>query len=141
MALKITLKPGEKFVINGAVVVNADRRTSLLIQNKVSILREKDVMLPTEASTPVKRIYFDVMMMYLDDAAQVQYMADFAQRMGEFMDAISNREALEKCGSIVDDVKAGRYYAALMTCKKLLPFERERLEYVAPRESLSAASR
>ena len=51
--LNLTLKPGEKFVINGAVVVNADRRTSLLIQNKVSILREKDVMLPGEANTPL----------------------------------------------------------------------------------------
>ncbi len=140
MALKITLKPGEKFVINGAVVVNADRRTSLLIQNKVSILREKDVMLPTEANTPVKRIYFDVMMMYLDDAAQSHFMADFTQRMTEFMDAISNREALQKCVSIVEDVNAGRFYGALMTCKKLLPFEKERLEYVGPREPLSAAS-
>ena len=40
MALKVTLKPGEKFVINGAVIVNGDRRSSLVIQNKVSILRE-----------------------------------------------------------------------------------------------------
>ena len=50
MALKITLKPSEKFVINGAVVVNGDRRTSLLIQNKASILREKDVLQPDEAN-------------------------------------------------------------------------------------------
>jgi flagellar protein FlbT len=141
MALKITLKPGEKFVINGAVVVNADRRTSLLIQNKVSILREKDVMLPSEADTPVKRIYFDVMMMYLDDTAHDQYMPAFTQRMTEFMDAITNRDALQKCVSIAEDVHARRYYNALMTCKKLLPFEKERLEYVAPRASLSAASR
>src|SRR6185436_14441151 len=106
MALKITLKPGEKFVINGAVVVNADRRTSLLIQNKVAILREKDVMLPSEANTPVKRIYFDVMMMYLDDTAHDQYMPPFTQRMTEFMEAISNRDALQKCVSIAEDVNA-----------------------------------
>ena len=66
MALKVTLKPGEKFVINGAVVVNGDRRSNLVIQNRVSILREKDIMLPQDADTPVKRIYFAIMMMYLD---------------------------------------------------------------------------
>jgi len=131
MALKITLKPGEKFVINGAVVINGDRRTSMLIQNKVSILREKDVILPNEADTPVKRIYFNVMMMYLDDADMESYMEDFTQRVTEFMDAITNQEALTKCVSIVEDVNAGQYYGALMTCKKLLPFEKERLEYVA----------
>jgi flagellar protein FlbT len=31
MALKLTLKPGEKFIINGAVVQNSDRRTTLVI--------------------------------------------------------------------------------------------------------------
>ncbi|MDC0074429.1 flagellar biosynthesis repressor FlbT, partial [Alphaproteobacteria bacterium] len=36
MALKLTLKPGEKFVINGAVIVNGERRSHLLIQNNVS---------------------------------------------------------------------------------------------------------
>ena len=130
MALKITLKPGEKFVINGAVVINGERRTSLLIQNKVSLLREKDVMLPTDANTPVKRIYFNVMMMYLDEDDQDQYMTDFTVRVTEFMSAITNPDALGKCVSIVEDVNAGRYYAALMNCKRLLPFERERLEYV-----------
>ena len=135
MALKITLKPSEKFVINGAVVVNGDRRTSLLIQNKVSILREKDVMQPGDADTPVRRIYFDVMMMYLDDAVHEQYMDEFTQRVTEFMDAISNQDALAKCVAIIDDVNKGQYYGALMTCKKLLPFEKERLDYDSAQES------
>ncbi len=139
MALKITLKPGEKFVINGAVVVNGDRRTSLLIQNKVSILREKDVLLPDEANTPVKRIYFDVMMMYLDEDTRERHMANFTEHVTQFMSAITNREALAQCVAIVEDANAGRYYGALMSCKKLLPFERERLEYVAPRQAVGAA--
>ena len=138
MALKITLKPSEKFVINGAVVVNGDRRSSLLIQNKVSILREKDVMQPDDANTPVKRIYFDVMMMYLDDATHEQYMDEFTQRVTEFMDAISNQDAMAKCVSIIDDVNKGQYYGALMTCKKLLPFEKERLNYDSAQESPSS---
>ena len=34
MPLKLSLKPGEKFVLNGAVLANGDKRTSLVIQNK-----------------------------------------------------------------------------------------------------------
>ena len=66
MPLKLSLKPGEKFVVNGAVIQNGDRRGVLLLQNKASVLREKDIMQPHEADTPAKRIYFPVMMMYLD---------------------------------------------------------------------------
>ena len=129
MALKITLKPGEKFVINGAVVVNGDRRTSLLIQNKVSILREKDVMLPEEAETPTKRIYFPVMMMYLEEGQADRYYTEFVTRVTEFMNAISDPDALTRCMSIIEDVHGKRYYQALMMCKKLLPFEQERLGF------------
>ena len=67
MPLKLSLKPGEKFVLNGAVVQNGDRRGALILQNKASVLREKDIMQPDEAVTPARRIYFPVMMMYLDE--------------------------------------------------------------------------
>ena len=101
-------------------------------------MREKDVLQPDEANTPVRRIYFDVMMMYLDDVAHDQYKDEFTERMTEFMEAISNKDAMAKCISIIDDVNKGQYYGALMTCKKLLPFEKERLDYDSARESASS---
>ena len=97
MALKLTLKPGEKFVINGAVVVNGGRRSHLLIQNNVSILRERDVMLPEDANTPVRRIYFAIMMLYLDDSGGDAYSIEFERRMAEFSGAIADTGALGKC--------------------------------------------
>src|SRR3546814_461765 len=66
MALKVSLKPDEQFVVNGAVVRNGDRRTNLILQNKVSLLREKDIIQEEEANTPSRRIYFAIMLMYLD---------------------------------------------------------------------------
>ncbi|MDP6692354.1 MAG: flagellar biosynthesis repressor FlbT, partial [Alphaproteobacteria bacterium] len=77
MALKLTLKPGEKFIINGAVVQNSDRRTTLVIQNRASLLREKDIMLPEDATTPMRRIYFTVMMLYLDEGSLKQNQDNF----------------------------------------------------------------
>ena len=133
MALKLTLKPGEKFVINGAVVVNGDRRTNLVIQNKVSILREKDILLPEDADTPVKRIYFAIMMMYLEEKTRKEFYDEFVQRITEFIHSIKGQEALEKSVSIIEDVRAEQYYKALVTCRKLLPFEKERLELVSRR--------
>lgn len=131
MALKLTLKPGEKFVINGAVVQNADRRATLVIENKASILREKDIMMPEQANTPMRRIYFAIMMMYLDDRGSKQYYEQFVQRMAEFMEAISTPDALAECVNITGYVHEKQYYKALLACRKLFSFEQERLNYVA----------
>jgi len=133
MALKLTLKPSEKFVINGAVIVNGDRRNNLVIQNRVTILREKDILLPQDADSPAKRIYLPIMMMYLEKDSEKSYYEEFVQRITEFINAIGNREALENCVRVIEYVHAKEYYKALMACRKLLPFEKERLEYVAPK--------
>ena len=46
MPLKLSLKPGETFVVNGAVVRNGERRGILLLENRARVLREKDIMQP-----------------------------------------------------------------------------------------------
>ena len=138
MPLKLSLKPGEKFVLNGAVVQNGDRRTTLVLQNKASVLREKDIMQPEEATTPARRIYFPMMMMYLDDAGAARYYDDFAQRLTEFMGAIGNPDVLTDCVAISKHAMAREYYKALMLCRKLIEYEDERLADVA--SSLPASS-
>jgi flagellar protein FlbT len=129
MPLKLSLKPGERFVLNGAVLANGDKRASLLLQNKACVLREKDIMQSDGANTPARRIYFPVMMMYLDPDSIEPYYNDFALRMTEFMGAVENRSVLAACVEISRDVMAGAYYRALMQCKKLFEFEQERLNY------------
>ncbi|MEJ1968001.1 MAG: flagellar biosynthesis repressor FlbT [Rhizomicrobium sp.] len=129
MPLKLSLKPGEKFVLNGAVLTNGDKRASLVIQNKACVLREKDIMQPADANTPARRVYLPIMMMYLDSDGSEQYYNDFALRMTEFMGAIQNRLTLATCIDISRDVTAGNYYKALMSCRKLFDFEQERLSY------------
>ncbi|HAH11093.1 MAG TPA: flagellar biosynthesis repressor FlbT [Alphaproteobacteria bacterium] len=139
MPLKLSLKPHERFVLNGAVLTNGDRRTHLVLQNKASILREKDILQSDDANTPARRIYFPIMMMYLDPDAATQFYDEFALRMSEFMNAISNREAMDSCIAISKAVMAGQHYKALMLCRKLFDFEQERLNYVCDGVSKSAA--
>jgi flagellar protein FlbT len=130
MPLKLSLKPGEKFVLNGAVLSNGDKRTSLVIQNKACVLREKDIMQPKDAQTPARRVYLAIMMMYLDGEASEEPYNEFALRMTEFMGAIQNRTVLAACVDISRDVLQGAYYKALISCRKLFDFEQERLNHV-----------
>ncbi len=130
MPLKLSLKPGERFVLNGAVVQNGDRRGVLILQNKASVLREKDIMQEESAVTPSRRIYFPVMMMYLDEAGAQRYYDEFVRRLTEFMGVIANPDILADGVSISRHVMSREYYKALMLCRKLVEYEDERLGHV-----------
>ena len=131
MPLKLSLKAGEKFVLNGAVVQNGDRRGALILQNKASVLREKDIMQEDEVNSPSRRIYFPVMMMYLDEAGASRYYDEFVRRLSEFMGAVRNPDILADCVNISRHAMAREYYKALMLCRKLIEYEDERLGNVA----------
>lgn len=130
MPLKLSLKPGEKFVLNGAVVQNGDRRGVLILQNKASVLREKDIMQADEADTPAKRIYLPVMMMYIDETQASKFYDEFVRRLSEFMGATRNAEAMADCVAASKHVLAREYYKALMAARKLVEYE-EKVAHVA----------
>jgi flagellar protein FlbT len=137
LPLKLSLKPGEKFVLNGAVVQNGDRRGVLILQNKASVLREKDILQEEDATTPGRRIYFPVMMMYLDEAGAERYYDEFVRRLTEFMGVVRNPDILADCVSISKNCMSREYYKALMLCRKLIEYEDERLGNVASSVSAS----
>ena len=122
-----SLKPGERFVLNGAVVQNGDRRGSLILQNKASVLREKDIMQAEDANTPAKRIYFPVMMMYLDEGSADKFYDEFVRRVTEFMSVVKNPDALADCVAASKHVMAREYYKALLAARKIIDYEEQRL--------------
>jgi len=131
MALKLSLKPGERVAVNGAVVLNGDRRANLVIENQARVLREGDIMQPEEAVTPAKRIYLSIMLMYLDPATAVQMHAEYEQRLTEFIEAALDPGALKRCADIGVLVANEDYYKALTACRALIAFEATRLSNVA----------
>jgi flagellar protein FlbT len=114
-------------VLNGAVVQNGDRRSVLLLQNKASVLRERDIMQPEEVSSPARHVYFPVMMMYLDEPGAARYHDEFVRRLSEFMSAIANPSVVADCVNISKYLLEREYYKALMLCRKLIEYEDERL--------------
>jgi flagellar biosynthesis repressor protein FlbT len=131
MALKISLKPGEKFVVNGAVITNGDRRSSFVIQNKVSMLRERDIMSEAEAGTPARRVYFAIMLAYLDAGKADSYHHEFVLRMTELMGAIENPEMQLVCVQVSLDMMNRDFYRALTGCRKLIDHEAKMLALIS----------
>lgn len=58
MALKLTLKPDERIIVNGCAMRNSGRRHVLTIESKADVIRGQDLLDPEGAATPVRRVYF-----------------------------------------------------------------------------------
>lgn len=131
MTLRLTLKPGERVAINGAVLVNGDRRTSFAVENQAHVLREKDIMKPEHADSPAKRIYLAILLIALDPGNERRHRAAYEARLTEFAGAVSDRRALSTCASLAAAVANRQIYQALSLCRALIEFERARLPDVA----------
>ena len=128
MPLKLILKPGEKVVINQAVVLNGGDKTELILQNKASVLRERDIMTEENADSPAKRIYFVIQMMYMFSDKERQYQANFNELVTSFIEAVpSSTPILLDIGRKVIE---GNLYGAMKACKKLMRYEEEVLKHV-----------
>ena len=140
MGLKIELKPGERVMLGGCVVTNSDQRTRLLVEGNVPILREKDIMTPSRADTPAKRIYLAVQLMYLSRDPCAHHETYFALMRDILEAAPSTWRYIE---SINNHILTGELYKALKDAKKLISYEGELLddELGAVRESGALGSR
>jgi len=128
MALKINIKPGEKIVVNGAVITIAEGGNALILQNHAVFLRGKDIMQQEDATTPARKIYFYLMLMYLDAESQEMYYGTFMEFMNELMKATTLRDVADSLMIIFRHVQRGDYYKALKVCKALVDFETELLK-------------
>ena len=123
MALKITLKPHEKMIIDGAVVTNGPHRCELYIENSVPILRQKDILSEKEANSPARRIYFSIQLMYIDTANLEVHHKAYWQLVQDLIQAVPS--VLPYIDAINDTILKGEYYQALKGAKRLIEYEKE----------------
>ncbi|MEW5789618.1 MAG: flagellar biosynthesis repressor FlbT [Pseudomonadota bacterium] len=126
MALTLSLKPGEKIFIGGAVVQNGPGKSELTILNDVPILRQKEILHEGEATTPCRRIYLAVQQMYLDEGNRTNYYKMLTELLQDVLGAAPSTAPLVK--EIGTHVAEGRYYNALKTTKQLINYEAELLK-------------
>jgi flagellar biosynthesis repressor protein FlbT len=128
MALKIILKPHEKFIVGSAVITNGDAKSAFVVENDVPILRGKDILTPAAADTPCKRIYFAIQLMYVDEKNLPEHHKIFWELVKDVAEAAPSRKPLLK--EISENILDARYYQALKLTKKLIDYEREVTERV-----------
>lgn len=123
MALKLNLRPGEKIVINGAVIVNGDRKASLAVKNFAHILRESDVMQEEAATTPTRRTYFVAQLMLLDPDNAARYSGNYLTMLEDLLRVYSNAEVLSLLKETTDYLERRDYYKILANLRKVIRYE------------------
>ena len=123
MALKIILKPHEKFIIGGAVITNGDAKSAFIVENEVPLLREKDILTLAAADTPCKRIYFAIQLMYVDEKNLPEHHKTYWELVKAVAEAAPSRKPMLK--EISENILNAQYYQALKLTKKLIDYERE----------------
>lgn len=123
MALKITLKPNERMIIGGAVIKNGNTKCDLLIENKVPLLREKDIYGEEEANSPSRRIYFTIQLMYINEENLATYHKMYWKLVKELIDAVPTTIGL--IDRISEKIVSNQYYQALKIAKELIEYEQE----------------
>ncbi len=124
MALKITLKPQEKMILGGAVITNGNNLgCHLIIENKVTILREKDILGENEADTICRQLYFIIQLMYIDNENLVLHQKKYWKLVKELVKAAPSTVGM--IDRISEEIVSGRYYQALKVAQKLIDYEQE----------------
>lgn len=127
MSLKLSLKPGERMIIGGAVIKNGSKHTELFVENTVPLLREKDIMSERDAQTPCTRLYFIIQLMYIDHENLPKYHAMYWESAKDIAEAA--KSTIPQIDQISEAVVAGKYYQALKHTRQLIDYEEELLNH------------
>lgn len=127
MPLKITLKPGERVIVGGAVLTNGPTVAHLLVENRVSLLREKDILTEAQATTPCKKIYLVVQLMYIGDGLTSELAQLYWDLVRDVLAAAPSTNDL--ISQISAYIVESSFYPALKVARKLISYEEELMDH------------
>lgn len=127
MPLLIELKAKDKIIINGAVIENiSNMNTKLMLHNRASILREREILAAEDASTPASRIYYDLQCAYVFKEQRAEHMEQFRKNLNDYIAACPSAMPIAK--EIDALIESDNYYKALKKSKEILLHEANTLK-------------
>jgi flagellar protein FlbT len=125
--LVIRLAPHERVLLNGAVIENGDRRTSLSIQTpNAHVLRLRDAIHPEQANTPVRRTCYLAQLILAGDARAEDIITQLIRAIEQLSQVFTDPDSRKLLADASDSALKGEFYPTLKFLRLLLPRE-ERL--------------
>jgi flagellar protein FlbT len=136
MALTIRLRPKEKLIVNGAVLQNdsAAHAVTLLALNRINFIREREVVLPEDAVTPLLKVIYWLQLAYIDP----DHREESGQQFMTLARALYEDKAMAEpniryaLASAIGYAANGQIAAGLKALRTALPYERALLGIPEP---------
>lgn len=119
---RVTLRPGERIFVNGAVL-SWDGRGSFDILNDVPYLLERDILHAQQTVTPLRQLYYILQTMVLEPGGVEDARNIYKQTMDALTEAFINEDVLIGLAIVRRQVAEGTIFAALKTLQSLVPIE------------------
>lgn len=125
--LVLKLAPGERLLVNGAVLENGPRRAQVRIRSQdARILRMKDAQHPDEATTPVRRACLVAQMALSGDLDPADAATDLEGRIRALAPCFPSEAA--RIGRAREAAGSRAFYRVLRELTGLVPIEARMLE-------------
>ncbi|WP_112873700.1 flagellar biosynthesis repressor FlbT [Paracoccus endophyticus] len=122
--LILKLAPGERVLVNGAVIENGDRRARLAIKSpNANILRLKEAIHPDAVTTPVARVCYLAQLILSEDVAPADGRRDLLRGIEQLSQVFDDRDSRLALDDATTDAIQGNYYQVLRRLRSLLPRE------------------
>ena len=127
--LILKLSPGDRFVANGVVIENGDRRARLNILTPNSrVLRLRDAIHPDEANTPVRRVCYIAQLVLAGEATVEEATPQIELGIRQLSAVFADGEGSAILGRAGEALADGKFYPVLRTLQTLMPLEEELMQ-------------
>jgi flagellar protein FlbT len=125
--LVLKIAPGERFIVNGALLENGDKPARIRISEaNVRVLRCRDALRPEEVDTPVKRIYYAIQLLITGDLDVVDATPAIDAECCELLDIFRPIDA-DLIPTLRSMLSRGNHYSALCHLRQVLAIEAQLL--------------
>lgn len=128
--LVLKLGPGERVLVNGAVIENGDRRSRLnILTPNANILRLRDAIRPEEVNTPVRRVCYIAQLVLSGDAVEEDARHQLLRGIEQLSQALRDADSRTTLAAASAAVIEGDFYKTLKALRTLLPREERLLRF------------
>lgn len=130
--LVLKIGPGERLLINGAVIENGDRRARMtIVTPDARILRLRDAINPDEVNTPVRRVCYIAQLALSGETDQTAAKEQLLRGIEQLSQVFRDEQSQKNLSLAAACAGENRHYQALKALRSLLAQER-RLMQMSP---------
>ena len=135
--LMLKLAPGERFIINGTMLENGDKPGRIRVPGPdVMVLRCRDALKPSDATTPVKQVYYAIQLLITGDVEEAETLPS-VEKACEDLNAAFAPANPDLIPILQELIRRRNYFSALCYLKQIVQLEAQLLGEDVP-EALAA---